>query len=400
MMLFWLFAAVFTLVVYLLFGWALRQPLRLQPDLDLHANLLVHRQRCEELAADLAAGKIDSTQYEQLLTELERELLELSPSTETSDPPRRSGLLPVFMSLGVVPLAAMTLYFALGRPDLLNPQVEKAQTAPSLEEAIAKIEHRLQDHPEDLEGWVLLGRAYQATGQVDRAAAAYRQARKLAPEDPEIQLAYAEALAQAQGGELKGEALALIEQVLAEHADHPHALWLAGIAALQKGDHEGAQVHWQKLLAQLPAGSRPYQQLLAMMQEAGLNPLAPSPTQGKVGSKPVVAIQVTVRLKEALADQVKPEDPVFIFARAEQGPPMPLAILRKQVKDLPATVTLDDSLAMLPQLKLSQFTKVVIGARVAKSGSPQGAPGDLEGFRRLDVKDQAQVEVVIDQIRS
>ncbi len=395
MMLFWLLAAVFTLVVYLLFGWALRQPPRLKPDLDLNANLLAHRQRCEELAADLAEGKIDSTQYEQLLTELERELLELtSTSIEANDQPHSSGLLPVFTALGLVPLTAMMLYFALGRPDLLNPQAEKAQAAPSLEEAIAKIERRLQDHPEDLEGWVLLGRTYQATGQADRAAAAYRKAGELAPEDPEIKLYYAEALAQAQGGGIKGEALALIKQVLAEHADHPHALWLAGMAALQSGDRRGAQLHWQKLLTQLPAGSQPYRQLVAMMQEAGLN--AP-----KGESKPSAAIQVTVRLKEALADKVKPDDPVFIFAHAEQGPPMPLAVLRKRVKDLPITVTLDDSLAMMPQLKLSQFAKVVVGARVAKSGSPQGTSGDLEGFSApVDVKDQAQVEVVIEQIRS
>ena len=404
MMLFWLIAAVLILAAYLLFWWTLRRPPQLNTQTDLKANLAAHRQRRRELEQELADGKIDHEQYDQLLAELDRDLLDLTTQPETTARAPYQGILPVFMSLGLIPLAAMLLYFSLGRPDLLNPRtLENARTAagqatpPSLEAAIAKIERRLQDHPDDLEGWVLLARSYQATGQADKAVAAYRKALALASDNPDLKVRYAEALAQANGGDLRGEPVKILTAVLAEHPDHPYALWLAGMAALHEGDKAKAQNYWGKLLAQMPPGSQPRQQLTAMMRKAGLQVPEDSDKSPAAGGP---AIQVSVRLAPELAAKARPDDPVFIFARAANGPPMPLAIVRKQVKDLPLTVTLDDSQAMMPQLKLSRFPKVIVGARVAKSGNAKGAPGDLEGQSGpVAVPGSPRIELVIDRIR-
>jgi cytochrome c-type biogenesis protein CcmH len=103
-----------------------------------------------------------------------------------------------------------------------------------------------------------------------------------------------------------------------------------------------------------------------------------------VSPQPRVEIQVSLDPK--LAANVSPTDTVFIFARAVQGPPMPLAVVRKHVKDLPVTVVLDDSKAMAPELRLSKFTEVVVGARVSRAGDPLPRSGDLEGFSNSAIK--------------
>ncbi|BCX88876.1 cytochrome c-type biogenesis protein CcmH [Methylomarinovum tepidoasis] len=402
MIVFWLIAAALILAAYLLFWWTLRRPPRLDTRIDLQANLAAHRQRRRELEQERAEGKIDQAQYEQLLAELDRDLLDLSAKRDGGETrPPYQGIVPLFLALGLIPLAAMMLYFSLGRPDLLNPRTTpqaQKNAPPSLEEAIAKIERRLQDNPNDLEGWVLLARSYQATGRIDKALDAYRKALQLAPDDPDLEVRYAEALAQSKGGDLSGEPLAIVRKVLETRPDHPYALWLAGMAALHDGDRDSAQRYWNQLLAQMPPGSKPYRQLTTMMQKAGLQvPQSTAPQPAADGA----SVQVTVRLSPELAARAKPDDPVYVFAKAASGPPMPLAIVRKQVKDLPLTVTLDDSMAMMPQLKLSHFPKVIVGARVAKSGNAQGAPGDLEGQSDpVAVSGHPRIELVIDQVRS
>ena len=111
---------------------------------------------------------------------------------------------------------------------------------------------------------------------------------------------------------------------------------------------------------------------------------------------PARSIKVTVKLSPALAGKTAPGDTVFIFARAAQGPKMPLAIVRKQVKDLPVSVTLDDSMAMLPEMKMSSFPQLVIGARVSKTGDAVPKSGDLEGYAPpLKANATGPVEVVI-----
>jgi cytochrome c-type biogenesis protein CcmH len=103
-----------------------------------------------------------------------------------------------------------------------------------------------------------------------------------------------------------------------------------------------------------------------------------------------------VSLSPQLKDKVSPEDTVFVFARAAEGPPMPLAVARVRVRDLPYRFALDDSMAMSPALKLSAFPKVVVTARVSKSGGASAQPGDLQGASGPVANDAAAVSVVID----
>lgn len=394
---FWLTALGLILLAYGLFWWCLRRPLKADRRDLLEANLNVHHSRRLELEQELQEGKISSAQFEALIAELDRELLDLSSlSTETGSTEDFKGLIAVTSVLALIPLIALALYFNLGRPDLIGASQSQNQALPApLEAEAERLAARLQANPKDSEGWLLLGRTYQALGQIDKAKTVYEQALGFHPDDLNLKVRYAEVLAQLQEGDLRGKPSLLLQEVLKADPNHPYALWLAGLAALQEGDRELAHRHWQTLLDQMPPNSAAATQLREIMAKAGLS------IDGQPPSAASVQVKVSVQLAPELTSRVHPDDPVYIFARAAQGPPMPLAIARKQVKDLPLTVTLDDTMAMMPQLKLSSFKRIVLGARVAKSGNAQGAPGDLEGWTgEVSIEDDNPHTIVIDRVRS
>ncbi len=407
---FWLLAAALIACVYALFWWSLRHlAAETVSASDLSAVLDAHRQRRRELEQELAEGGIDNEQFDQLVAELDRELLELNASPGDGKPAQpMKGMLAVFATLAILPLVALSLYFALGRPDLIgqatalpsqaaSTQNQRTSPAPSLEAAIDRLKARLQANPDAIEDWVLLARAYQATGKPQQAIDTYRRALELAPDNPDLQLFYAEALSQTKDN--GGEPERLVQAVLKRIPQHPRALWLAGLIALQKNDPARAERYWQRLLEQMPPGSEARQQLAKVMRKSGMKP-AEATASGNAADA-TAHIQVTVSLSPELASQAKPDQVVYIFARAAEGPPMPLAIVKKRVMNLPVTVTLDDSMAMMPQMKLSNFPRIIVGARIAKSGNAQGARGDLEGWSQpFNIERDHTVTLIIDQVRS
>lgn len=396
MIVFWLVAIGLVLLAYGLFWLSLSRSQNRATEAQ-NANLAVHQNRLAELEQELNVGKISRAQFDGLVVELELELSDLPSPTQIDRSERFKGLAALVAALAVLPMLALALYFNLGRPDLIGVKVgqtEAKATSDPLDAVMQRLEQRLAQNPNDPEGWALLGRSYQALGQAEQAKTAYERALSLLPDNLDLKARYAEVLADLQGS-LAGQPQKLLEEILTADPNHPYALWLSGLAALHEGDRKLAQRYWQTLLEQLPKDSAAANQLREAMAKAGLTSDSSSrPT-------PPAKVQVTVQLAPSLNPRVHPEDPVYIFARAAEGPPMPLAIVRKQVKDLPLTVTLDDSMAMLPQLKLSNFKRIVLGARVAKSGNAQGAPGDLEGWtNEVAVGEDSQKVLVIDQVRS
>ncbi len=215
-----------------------------------------------------------------------------------------------------------------------------------------------------------------------------------------------------------GKSLELIERALKADPTHWKALALAGTAAFNRKDYKGAVAYWERMKATVPPGSPIAGSIDASIAEArelgGLEARSgarqrppPAIATSKAPSSPVPAPQAaaspgatiggTVSLAPALAARVAPTDTVFIFARASEGPRMPLAILRKQVKDLPVAFTLDDSMAMAPNFALSNFPSVIVGARVSKSGSASPQSGDLEGLSPAVRIGATGLAVVIDR---
>ena len=366
------------------------------------ANLAVFRDQLAELDADLAAGGIGREQWEAARGDLERGLLEDvgTPSAGATAPAKRSKAAAIVVGVAL-PLVSVLLYLGLGNPQGLNPQkqggVEGAPhqlTREQIEPMIARLAQRLEANPGDGEGWIMLARTYNALGRFGEAAAAFAKAEAKFPQDAQLLADYADTLAMAQGQSLQGKPEALVQRALKADGNNLKALALAGTVAFEKSDFAKAIEYWKRMLPLLPADSAMGNSIRASIEEAeskqggapkSLAPIAPDKQAGAPKSSTATArakaasVSGTVKLLPALAARAAPEDTVFVLARPAQGSRMPLAALRVKVKDLPLTFSFDDSMAMNPSAKLSDFAEVVVAARVSKSGNVVPQRGDLEG---------------------
>jgi len=320
-------------------------------------------------------------------------------------------------------LGAFVLVFAaagyawLGNPAALAVAPGVQTTAKAVEagsdisraqfEAMAeRLAERLKAKPDDAEGWSMLGRSYSVLEMFPQAVVAFQRVIDLRPQDAQGYVDYADALGMTQGRKLAGEPEKLIARALQLDPDNVKALSLSGTLALDRGDAAGAAQRWAHALQKTEPGSEMAQRLQGAIddarQRAGLpaapamaaagtamaRPLAAALAGAAASASPAAAapalagasVQVRISLAPALAAKAGPEDTVFIFARALQGSKAPLAIQRRQVKDLPLELTLDDSMAMSPALRLSTVSQVIVGARVSKSGNAMPQPGDLQGL--------------------
>jgi cytochrome c-type biogenesis protein CcmH len=293
----------------------------------------------------------------------------------------------------MLPLFALGIYWKLGNRDALLPQQPQQNTqanGPStmdLNAIVRDLEGKLAQNPKDVDSLFLLGRAYAAMERYPDSIKVYEQLTTLLPREAQLWADYADVLAMQNGRELAGRPTELINKALKLDPKNPKALAMAGTAAMMSGEYPDAVRHWEALIKVLPPGSEEAQMVEKGIQEAhkrmgmGGAPMAmqaapAAPAQDLAPGQERISGNVT--LSAALQGKAKPDDFVFVLARAAEGPRMPLAVMRKQVKDLPLQFTLDDSMAMAPQMKLSRFDKVVVVARISASGDPVAHPGDME----------------------
>jgi cytochrome c-type biogenesis protein CcmH len=404
---FWLVAAGLIALAMLFFIPTL---LRKRPTEDISSNELniaVIKQQLAELDADLESGELDQEHYAASRQDLEKELLDDTSdndSTLTGNP--KAGRFAIAVLLLAIPAMAIPLYLTLGAPGIIPRLAEMpAESSPSdpaaagheapgqgmasMIDLVEKLAQRLEQEPNNPDGWKMLGRSYVALNRFADALQAYEKAYQLDPNDSDLLLGYATVLAQTNNNDFTGRPAELIAKAAELDPQNPNILWLRGISHFQAGEYPQAVQLWEQVLAQLEPGSEEAMSVAEYLREARsmlpsagstVTPSAsvqepPAPAQGAAGG----SIQVEVRLDPALRDKVQASDRVFIFARALQGPPMPLAAVRRQVKDLPVTLVLDDGMAMMPQLVLSNFDQVVVGARISKSGEAKPQSGDLQG---------------------
>ena len=357
-------------------------------------NTRVIKEQLADLEADLATGKLDKAQFDAARQDLERELLyDLAPSGEAQTAtPERGGRWLTLLLIPAIPLCAVLLYQVMGSAEMID-RVQQAQTAQSqpaeavasIEELVSLLAARLQQQPDDLKGWVMLARSYSIMKRYNESAAAYKNVLRLGGEDAGLLTDYADAMVMANGGIFTDESGALLTRALQLDPGNVKGLWLAGHWKNQSGAQAEALDYWQQAAARLPAGSEDAaviaQQISEVQGQLGIAAApAPAITTAAADNVRGALLSVHVALAPDLAAVAAAEDTVFIYARATQGSRMPLAIVRKQVKDLPVTVTLDDSMAMTPQMVLSKFDQVTVGARVSKSGGAMPQSGDLQGL--------------------
>jgi cytochrome c-type biogenesis protein CcmH len=406
MIVFWLIGAALAVVVFFLVLRPLLADRTAGPVSRTAANISIYRDQLRELETDLAAGTLAQADYERARAELEARLLE-DVREQPAPAARSTGRVPALVTAALVPVVALVVYLAVGNPSAVvrQPQPQEPHaTAQQVQAMVERLAAKMRANPEDIEGWKLLGRSYAALGRFDQATEAFARAATGAPRDPDLLADFADALAMARDQKLDGEPEKLVLRALELDPNHLKSLALAGTAAYERKEYAAAAAYWQRMLPNVEPGSADARAIEQNVNEA--RALAGMRTDGakaeapKAAQAPKAAVRGTVSLSPQLKSKAGPEDTVFVFARAAEGPPLPLAVARTRVRDLPYSFQLDDSMAMNPAMSLSAFPRIVVTARVSKSGSAAPQPGDLQGASGPVANDAAAVSVVIDsQVR-
>ncbi|MDD5578231.1 MAG: c-type cytochrome biogenesis protein CcmI [Methylobacter sp.] len=385
--LFWIIAGVLILIAFLIILPPLwrKHPVEVA-DSD-QRNIVIARHRLDELKDQLKSGALTQAQYNEQLAELEQALSDDLDIPSHVTPSQSQGRWVVYVLVLAIPLMTGSLYFTLGNYQAVSHSAEMAagnSATPGPEEVIkmvAGLVERLKNQPDDAQGWLMLGRSYKYLEQYPQAVEAFANAYRLLGDQAEVMLLYADALAYANDKNLVGKPAELVFKALALEPENVNGLWLGGMAKVQEGDVSAGLKLWRKLVALLPPESdarKETQSLIAKI--AGQAPEAASDSESTPAQQSQAAsIEVQVSLAPELQKLASPDNTVFIYAQALSGPKMPLAIVRKQVSDLPLTVSLNDTMAMMPAMKLSNFDKVKLLARISKSGNAMSQPGDLIG---------------------
>ncbi|MER2515998.1 c-type cytochrome biogenesis protein CcmI [Candidatus Accumulibacter phosphatis] len=366
------------------------------------ANLAIFRDQLAELERERENGSLALADFEQAQNELQRRLLDEVQPAASAPSETRPGRKTALALLVVLPLAAAGGYALLGNQQALDPLQRQARITPQqIEGMVAGLVEKLKENPDDSKGWLMLARSYKVLERFPQAAEAYGRAGALVDQNPELLADYAEVLSRSQGGDLQGKPTELVERALKIDPNEPQALLLAGAAASDRQQFALAADYWARLLAQIEPGSEEAKALAAAVERAraiAAQGAAAAPAgQTAVANGSAVSGEVT--LSGEVAGQASPDDVLFVFARPDEGPRMPLAATRARVGDLPLRFRFDDSMALAGGKKLSDFKTVSIEARVAKAGKAQSSSGDLFGTLS-GVKPGSQgLRLLIDQVQ-
>ena len=391
-------------------------------------NVGIAKAQAQELQQRRDAGELSADDYADEKARLEAALARDIEKEEQTTSSSAKGQWLFWPVAGAIPIAAGVLYLSLGTPQALDPQArmrqpsqqatapqqptpqQAPQQAPPIDEIIAGIQQRLEVEPDDAEAWFMLGRAHLTVGEYQDAASALRKSVAIDDSNVNVRIRLADALALTQNRSLAGEPTEILKSVLEEEPQHPQGLWLYGMALNEVGEPAQAIEVWNRLLPLLSSDPRSQGEVEQLIANAAAQLPAGERAQTENSQPPADVsagvsntsggVEVIVDVQPALAAGLSPETPVFVYAKAFNGPPMPLAVVKRSLADLPMTLTLTDAQAMMPSMNISAFDEVIVGARISKSGDPVGQPGDLffeTGSVRKDAL-TAPVQITISEV--
>jgi cytochrome c-type biogenesis protein CcmH len=402
------------------------------------------RRQRKELDAEHAAGRLAEAAWAEACAALERRLVDAiagtAPAAEEAAGGAAAGAAPrraigtAAVALTVLLAVPAGLYAWRGAPELITPEGlaaasesagggsagesaggAKQITPAQVQKMIAGLEDSLKKNPNDGGAWMMLARAHAYLKQFPEAVRAYTEAVARNPRDPRLLADLADALAMVNGQKLDGEPMKLIERALQIDPKDVKALALAGTFAFEHQQYAKSVDYWERAVAAAGNDAEFGDNLRSSLAEArrlaggpaasgaaaarGPAAMSSAPTASSPALPPQGAfVKGRVQLAPALAAKLKPGDVLFVFARASAGPRMPLALLRRQAQDLPLEFTLDESMAMTPDISLSKYPQVTISARVSHSGDALPASGDLEGSSGTVAVGSSGVRVLIDHV--
>lgn len=365
------------------------------------ANAAVYRDQMVELDREFVMGNLNYEELKAARDELSQRLLvDVAEASAGADAVTaksatavvwRKPWLSIALLVFVVPVASMLMYSVLGNPVALDPMSHQqgsnasAEVTPEkLNEMAIALTRRLQDEPNSMEGWVMLGRVQRALGRFDESAEALGKALSLSRDD-NLSIERAEVLAQKNGGSFAGEPWSIIQRVLTADPHHLNALFLAGSAAYAEMNFQTALRYWERAREVVPADSPDAPELDRAIAEArhklGLPAIPPKAANAPAQALDKAAVAASsisgrVTLVKELQGLVASTDTVFVYATPVTGSRMPVAIVRTTADRLPFDFVLDDSTAMNPSVKLSGMDEVTVRVRISKSGQAAAQPND------------------------
>ncbi len=397
---------------------------RARPELSgVVVNSMVYRDRLQELETDLREGRVQADEFAQLKAELELTLLD-DVNLSQQDQAVRSlkGKWLVWPLFALIPLAGFFLYWTEGyRPVTgewlaTQPRMERLlpkmlagdfealeQESVQLPELIRGMQVRLQKKPDDARSWYLLGVSYMQMRMAEQAELAFNRALMLEPDNSDFVLGYTQASIALNNGKLSPQMEQALLRIIQQQPDNPKPYMMLGMASFQDGDFAGAINIWQQYVQRESADQRAVQLLqrsieVAQNQQTQAASGADNKATETAGAvKPVLS--VTVNVAADVREKLSATDTLFIYAKAVNGPPMPLAVVRQPVGNWPVTAQLSDANAMTPMATLSKFPEVIVQARVSPTGNAIPQSGDWIGPTQV-VKLQGGEQAVAMEISS
>jgi cytochrome c-type biogenesis protein CcmH len=437
---FWILLILMLLLAIGLLVYPLLKARQYSPLAYKESNLKINEEKIRELDLDLAEGRIDQNYYRAAREELDRELLIDIPaeSKETAslhyaNAARRHPALALVISI-FVPMLALLLYLDLGMHNASDESFsnvqQKQEGQPSIDELTRRLEAKIEKEGGTVEEWAMLARSHKYLGDNEQAANAFAVALEQDPENAQLLLERAEVLALSNDRVFSDEARSLVLKAYSIQPENPNSLWFIGVAEFQQGNYRQAIEHLTKLLPMAGGDENVKKSIVAIVEksrqaliaagedmpeleellgikamtaeartnESAVAKAAPAAPQASTDGA-ATRLEVAVDISEQAKQKFDANDVVFVYAKAKQGPRMPLAVERLTLASLPTTVVLDDSMAMVEGMNLSAFEQLVVSARVTKTGSAIAQSGDFIGQLDVDDKNAATtLNIVIDTV--
>jgi cytochrome c-type biogenesis protein CcmH len=360
-----------------------------------NSNLLILKENLQTLEEELKSGLISSEQFHFQKNEIEKRTVdEVIRVKQTLEPIQHESKWLNYGFIFGIPLTVIGLYFILGNPAALF--VQKDPQAVQIEAMVSELESKLKEDPNNAQGWKFLGRSYAAMNRLPEAKIAYQKAVKLDPRNDDLLADLADLVA-FQNKSLNSESLGYIDQALQINPKNPKALALKGTALFDQKNYQAAIAQWN--LAILALGKE-NPEFVTGLQESIKDAQEQINIAKGTPSKHLDAhISGKVMIEPGLANQMSSGDTVFVYARASEGPRMPLAILRFRADELPKSFNLNDQQAMSPEMSISKFKEFTVTARVSKTGNAMPQPGDLIGKIEHVKLGANDLKVIINQVQ-
>jgi cytochrome c-type biogenesis protein CcmH len=372
---------------------------------DESINILLAQNKMQALNDELANGIITQIQFDALQNELMLHLHQdlVSSSAHIIDDTKGRWLaLPIAI---FVPLLALAVYSIKGDLRAFDISTVTAagtpKTAADINAMVEKLAQKMAQNPQDPQGWIMLARSYKVLKRYPDAVSALRKACALLGDEPQTLLQLADVIAMQNGGSLLGEPTELVAKALALDANNDMGLWLYGLANAEEGKFGEAIGYWKKLQTHYKTNDADYTEVQKLIDQAR-EALGEKVASTKEATTPVEgsgrSLHLAVSLDDKFKSAVSAGDYIFIYVQPAQGGKMPLAVVKKQVKDLPIDITLDDSMAMMPNMTISSVADVQVSARVSKSGNASPQSGEPIGKKQVSTLiDSGLIHLVISE---